>query len=144
MCEPKLFSQFDTILIAIFGPDVDFQVGLSTKLLWNTLCRLVIILLKKRKVDLAIVIIWISQTLTNIFIAFQRINLHIVHSWRTIIYVLVQNSTGSSWIQDFLPTVMLWSFTALLPLLVSYSGKLYPNYLMQWFCCPALLTCVLL
>jgi len=53
-----LVSQFDTILIAIFGPDVDFQ-----------------------------------------------------------------NSTGSSWIQDFLPTVMLWSFTALLPLLVSYSDR---------------------
>jgi len=53
-----LVSQFDTILIAIFGPDMNFQ-----------------------------------------------------------------NSTGSSYIMDFLPTLILWSFTALLPLLVSYSDR---------------------
>ncbi|XP_023342328.1 CSC1-like protein 2 [Eurytemora carolleeae] len=51
-------SQFDTILIALFGPTMDFQ-----------------------------------------------------------------GSTGGSWIKDFIPTVMLWSFTALLPLLVSYSDR---------------------
>ena len=32
-----------------------------------------------------------------------------------------------SWIVDFLPTLMLWSFTALMPLLVAWSDRLLGN-----------------
>jgi len=33
------------------------------------------------------------------------------------------SALGGSWFKDFVPTVMLWSFTAMLPLLVSYSDR---------------------
>ena len=34
----------------------------------------------------------------------------------------VQNISGSSFLKDFLPTIMIWSFTALLPALVAFTG----------------------
>lgn len=41
-----------------------------------------------------------------------------------------------SWLVDFLPTILLWSFTALLPLLVVWSDRFLGKQLMRglaWF-----------
>jgi hypothetical protein len=53
---------------------------------------------------------------------------YLVSQTNSIVPLLANGLRLPSWIVDFLPTILLWSFTALLPLLVAYSDRLLGHW----------------
>merc|ERR1719154_862742 len=68
----------------------------------------------------------ISNTCLFLVALFLTTPEYIVSQLEPILILLLNNEDVKipSWIKDFIPTLMLWSFTALLPVLVAYSVRM--------------------
>merc|ERR1719154_125967 len=68
----------------------------------------------------------ISNTCLFLVALFLTTPEYIVSQLEPILILLLNNDDVKipSWIKDFIPTLMLWSFTALLPVLVAYSVRM--------------------